>query len=59
MVFFLSTPLGELSVSESESSPKGVDSELSNRNGGGIERCVLSAHSDWRIAVCHSDLGDT
>ena len=43
----------------SESSLKENDSELLNEIGGYKVWCVSSARSDWLIAVCHSNLGDT
>ena len=37
---------------------KGNDSNLLDKTGRGKSGVVSSAHADWLIAVCHSNLGD-
>ena len=41
----------------SESSPKGNDSKMSDKTGGQKSN-ILTARSDWLIALCQSNLGD-
>ena len=42
----------------SKSSPKGNDSELSDRSGSRMSG-ISSVRADWLIGVCHSNVADT